>query len=104
MPLTAILYCHSPYRRNSMLRACRSTLAAAAALSLALPAVLSAQDAAQGVANGGISVPGWVGRIDPKEAEAGQKLEYARLAPHGKDLHVTNGADGSYWNPENVTY
>ena len=85
-----------------MVRACRSTLAAAAAFSLAIPAVLFAQDAAQGVANGGISVPGWVGRIDPKEVAAGQKLENARLAPHGKALHVTTGPAAIYWNPGNV--
>ena len=80
----------------------RSTLAAAAALSLSVPALLSAQDGAQSVANGGISVPGWVGRIDAKEAEAGQKLENAKLALEGKALHVTTGPAAIYWNPGNV--
>lgn len=84
-----------------MRRACRSTLAAAAAFIFA-PIAVHAQDAAQGVANGGISVPGWVGRIDAKEAEAGQKLENARLAEHGKALHVTTGPAVIYWNPANV--
>jgi hypothetical protein len=83
-----------------MHRACWSTLAVAAAMSFAVP--VAAQETSQGVANGGISVPGWVGRIDPKEAEAGQKLENARLAPRGKDLHVTTGPAGIYWNPANV--
>ena len=82
-----------------MLRACRSTLAAAAALSLAVP--VFAQETSQGVANGGISVPGWVGKIDAKEAEAGQKLENARLA-YANVLHVTTGPAAIYWNPANV--
>ena len=85
-----------------MRRAIRSAFAAIVAFFISSPAVLTAQDGAQSVANGGISVPGWVGRIDPKEAEAGQKLENARLAMHGKALHVTTGPASIYWNPGNV--
>ncbi len=82
--------------------ATRFSLAAVAAFSLSVSSVVSAQDAAQSVANGGISVPGWVGKIDAKEAEAGQKLENARLALDGKALHVTTGPASIYWNPENA--
>lgn len=78
----------------------RSALAFALALFVSAPAV--AQDAARVVEDGGISVPGWTGKIDAKEAEAGQKLENAKLAPQGDDLQVTTGPAVTYWNPANT--
>jgi len=59
-----------------------------------------AQDKSRPVEGGGISVPGWVGRIDPKEMTAGAKLEDARLAKDGEALHVTTGPAVAYWNPD----
>ena len=61
-----------------------------------------AQDANRPVAGGGITVPGWMGRIDPKEMSGGEKLENARLAKDGDALHVTTGPAVAYWNPENT--
>ena len=55
----------------------------------------------RGVAGGGISVPGWQGRIDANEAGRGQKLENAKLAPEGEGLHVTTGPAVAYWHPSN---
>jgi hypothetical protein len=60
-----------------------------------------AQDSSRAVEGGGISVPGWVGRIDPKEMAAGAKLENAKLAKDGEALHVTTGPAVVYWNPDN---
>jgi hypothetical protein len=60
----------------------------------------AAQDKSRPVEGGGISVPGWVGRIDPKEMAAGAKLEDARLAKDGEALHVTTGPAVAYWNPD----
>jgi hypothetical protein len=60
-----------------------------------------AQDAAKAVAGGGISVPGWQGKIDPSEAGRGGKLEDAKLAKEGNNLHVTTGPAVAYWNPAN---
>ncbi len=51
-----------------------SALAVAAMLLLAGTPTTHAQDANRAVEGGGISVPGWVGRIDPKEMTAGEKL------------------------------
>lgn len=58
-------------------------------------------DAARSVAGGGISVPGWAGKIDANEEKAGQTLNNAKLAQEGADLHVTTGPAVAYWNPAN---
>jgi hypothetical protein len=74
----------------------------AATMLIAGAAGAQAQDASRAVAGGGISVPGWQGRIDAKEASAGAKLEDALLAQHGSDLHVKTGPAVNYWNPSNT--
>ena len=45
--------------------------------------------------------PGWAGKIDASEAGRGGKLEDAKLAKEGNDLHVTTGPAVAYWNPAN---
>ncbi len=60
-----------------------------------------AQDANRKVEGGGISAPGWMGKIDPKEVANGEKLENAKLATMGPGLHVTTGPAVTYWNPAN---
>src|SRR5688572_2216904 len=54
------------------------------------------------VAAGGIAASGWSGRIDPKEASEGQKLENAKLEQKGDTLLVTTGPAVVYWNPANT--
>ena len=54
------------------------------------------------VSAGGIAAAGWSGRIDPKEASAGQKLENAKLEQRGDTLFVTTGPAVVYWNPSNT--
>ncbi|HYC53235.1 MAG TPA: hypothetical protein VEB19_19180 [Gemmatimonadaceae bacterium] len=54
------------------------------------------------VAGGGVNAPGWSGRIDPSEAQDGQKLENARLEQRGDSLLVTTGPATIYWNPANT--
>ena len=63
--------------------------------------VAVAQDANRKVEGGGISAPGWMGKIDPSEATKGEKLENAKLAAMGPGLHVTTGPAVTYWNPAN---
>ena len=75
----------------------RSALAVAAVLLV--PAVAAAQDASRAVAGGGISVPGWMGKIDANEEKAGQKLENAKFAKSGDGFHITTGPSGVYWQP-----
>ena len=80
----------------------RFVLAVAAMLLVSGASCAPAQDANRAVEGGGISVPGWVGRIDPKEMSAGEKLGNARLAKEGDALHVTTGPAVAYWHPDNT--
>ena len=66
-----------------------------------LTMVAEGQDAARAVADGGISVPGWTGKIDANEEKAGQTLKNAKLAGDAKTLKVTTGPAVTYWNPAN---
>src|SRR5499426_3176830 len=58
-------------------------------------------ETSRGVAGGGISVPGWTGKIDAKEEAAGMTLNSAKLAKEGDGLKVTTGPAVTYWNPAN---
>ena len=76
---------------------------AAAAITM-VPALGMAQvmnEESRKVAGGGISVPGWSGKIDAKEAAAGLTLENSKLAKMGDALHVTTGPAVTYWNSSN---
>lgn len=74
-----------------------------AAVTLALTAsAAQAQDESRAVEGGGISVAGWQGKIDAREAERGLTLENARLAGENGVLQVTTGPAVAYWNPANT--
>ena len=61
-----------------------------------------AQDANRPVARGGITVPGWMGKIDANEERSGQTVNDAKLAPEGSaGMRVTTGPAITYWNPAN---
>jgi hypothetical protein len=53
------------------------------------------------VQGGGISAPGWTGKVDPNEEKEGQSASNAKLAEEGDALHVTTGPAIAYWNPAN---
>jgi len=81
------------------------------ALALALLAVVAVpsknfsqggqMESSRGVAGGGISVPGWTGKIDAKEEAAGMTLNSAKLEKDANGLHVTTGPAVTYWDPKN---
>src|SRR5438132_5628849 len=76
------------------------------ALALVIPLLLppsigKAQETARAVAGGGISVPGWTGKVDANEEKAGQTVNNAKLTKEGDVLHVTTGPAITYWNPAN---
>ena len=75
----------------------RTRMLSVAALSFAMASVAVAQDAAIAAKDGGIKVAGWVGEIDGKEKEAGQKIENSRLVKEGDAIHVTTGPQGAFW-------
>lgn len=81
----------------------RTTHAAALTLALALGAsAAGAQDASRAVADGGISVTGWTGKVDTREARAGQTVQNAKFVTMGDGFHVTTGPAITYWNPANT--
>ena len=78
----------------------RLILASTLAAAFLLPAALLAQeDQSRAVPGGGVSVPGWTGKIDSKAEQAGQSLNDAKLSKEGNALHVVTGPAVSYWNP-----
>ena len=82
-----------------------TALAVVAVAVLSIPSTNFSQggqmEASRGVAGGGISVSGWTGKIDAKEAAAGMTLNSAKLSKEGDALHVTTGPAVTYWNPKN---
>ena len=72
-----------------------------AALALAPWLAAQSQDASKAVAGGGISVPGWMGQVDPSQARRGLTVESAKLTKEGDALHVVTGPQIVYWNPAN---
>jgi len=63
--------------------------------------VYAQEDANRLVAGGGISVPGWAGKVDAAAEREGQSVNNAKLAPDGRGLRVMTGPAVTYWNPAN---
>jgi len=75
-----------------------SSLAAAALLLL--PVLTQAQDeSSRKIAGGGITVPGWTGKVDASETKAGKTIDDAKFAKEGSAIHVVTGPAATYWNP-----
>ncbi len=68
---------------------------------LALPAVAHGQETSRAVSGGGISVPGWAGKVDASEEKAGRTVNDAKLTKEGNGMHVVTGPAIIYWNPAN---
>jgi hypothetical protein len=83
-----------------MRRAIPSALAVAAVMLVASAGEARGQDASRAVAGGGVSVPGWTGKIDANEAARGGTLEGAKFAPMGGGMHVTTGPAVTYWKTD----
>ena len=59
-------------------------------------------DSSRRIAGGGISVPGWAGKIDANEERSGQTINDAKLSPDPNGgMHVITGPAVTYWNPAN---
>lgn len=59
-------------------------------------------DANRVIAGGGITVPGWQGKVDANAEKQGQGVKDAKFAPEGNGFRVTTGPAADYWNPKNV--
>src|SRR5437879_1152807 len=69
-----------------------------------IPAVFSQggqEDSSRTVAGSGVTVPGWTGKIDAREASQGMTLNSAKFAKEGDAFHVITGPAVTYWNPAN---
>jgi len=76
--------------------------AAAAAIFLAIPVILNAQaEISRSIGGGGVTAPGWTGKIDANEQRQGKTINDAKFAPEAGGFHVTTGPAVTYWNPAN---
>jgi hypothetical protein len=87
--------------RGYIMRGVCSSVAAALLFVSGVSVAQQPMDASKSVAGGGISVPGWAGMVDAKEAEAGMTVQSAKFAKEGEAIHVTTGPAIVYWNPAN---
>jgi hypothetical protein len=78
-----------------------SALAIAVAMLVPTMAGAQGQETARAVAGGGVTAPGWTGKIDASEEKAGQSLNNAKFVKEGDGFHVTTGPAVTYWNPAN---
>ncbi|HEX8849959.1 MAG TPA: hypothetical protein VF761_10550 [Gemmatimonadaceae bacterium] len=79
-----------------------STFTLSTLLLLAAASTAQSQETARAVSGGGVSVAGWTGAIDAREASRGSSLADAKFAAEGNGFHVTTGPATTYWNPANV--
>lgn len=81
----------------------RQTLALSALiLGAALLTPVHAQDADRTVADGGIKVEGWKGRVDRRPASQGKTIKDSKLTAEGGNLRFSVGPAGNFWNPANT--
>jgi len=59
------------------------------------------QDTSRKVPGGGITAPGWQGKVDAAEASKGGKIEDSKVVMAGAELKFNNGPAAIYWNPAN---
>jgi len=78
----------------------RTIALALAAGLVASPAL--AQDADRSVADGGIHVDGWKGKVDRRARSEGMSVADSRFVREGGDLRLSVGPAAVYWNPSNT--
>ena len=60
------------------------------------------QETSRKVPGGGITAPGWQGKVDAAEASKGGKVEDSKVVMAGSELKFNNGPAAIYWNPTNT--
>jgi hypothetical protein len=68
----------------------------------ALGAQTANSDPDKVVADGGVKVAGWTGRLDPRPASQGRMIPVTTFISMGDGIHVTAGPAAIYWNPSNA--
>ncbi len=77
-------------------------LPAAAAAQATAPKPSEAEDKDRAVAGGGITVPGWTGKVDAKGTAAGLTVKDSKFEKQGDVMRLTIGPATTYWNPANA--
>lgn len=72
-----------------------------AALLVGSIGVYAQEDPSRAVQGGGISAPGWEGKVDSQEAAKGLSLKDAKFAKQGDTFQFSTGPAVTYWNPAN---
>ena len=88
-------------QRSSLATTAKFLIAAAILIPILAPPAHAQGDANRRIAGGGISVPGWTGKIDAREERQGQTVNDAKLIAEGQGMHVITGPAITYWNPAN---
>ena len=78
-----------------------STAIAALLLTTASVYAQAPTETSRAIEGGGISVPGWTGKVDVSEEKAGQTVNNAKFFKDGDALHVQTGPAVTYWNSSN---
>jgi hypothetical protein len=63
---------------------------------------MGGMDAARKVPGGGISAPGWKGKVDAGEASSGGAINDSKFEMKGSEITINSGPAGIYWNPANA--
>jgi hypothetical protein len=86
------------------MRSAYSSVLAIAVIWFALPLTpaQAQDDASRAIADGGIFVADWKGKIDASEEAKGLVLNNAKFSQNGSALHFTTGPAVAYWNPANT--
>ncbi len=74
----------------------------AAGVLMIAPLLVQAQDADRSVTGGGISVPGWKGRVDERPAKAGKTVKDSKFDMVGGNMVLKVGPAGIFWNDANT--
>ena len=82
-------------------RSSGAVLMLAAAMLVPRSVHAQATETSTRIAGGGISVAGWSGVVDAREATAGRTVTDAKFAAEGRGLKVTTGPAITYWNAAN---
>src|SRR5512135_40597 len=90
--------------KENAMRLVQYSLSVSLCISVVVLSALPAQvqsESSRSVAGGGITAPGWTGKIDANEERAGQALQNARFSQQGNVFQITTGPAVTYWNPAN---
>src|SRR5262245_4782906 len=76
-------------------------LTLATAIAVAAPTMMAQQDMATKV-SGGITVPGWTGKVDASKENGALTINDLKFAPEKGGFHITTGPSATFWSAKNM--